>query len=141
MDEVPMIVATEGELLQFANDLRKAGGAAPLDALLPSLTNHKRECLLANALNFSSEVDHADCLATDATGEFTEALKAFNTPETESILWGMRTTVPIAEAITKEMGLTYVSGIGDTGVVLLPEHIGNAAYAFDEGYAFQEYAA
>jgi hypothetical protein len=139
MDEVPMVVATEGELLQFANDVRKAGGAAPLDALLPSLTGQKKECLLANALNFRSEVDHADCLAA-TTDEFLDRLRAFNCTGAEGTLWGMRTTVEIATTIAEKMDLTWVPGMGGTGVVLLPEHIGNAAYAFDEGHAFQEYA-
>jgi hypothetical protein len=52
----PIEFATEAELLEFANKIREAGGANPLDALMPSTPSDSKACLIAQALNFSCVV-------------------------------------------------------------------------------------
>lgn len=110
--------ATEEELLEFANEVRKAGAAEPLDALIPSVRNQASACLIARALNFQSEVDHNVL----ENGNF----------EDGSPRWHMRTNKEAAQKIHEQTGLE----LDARGRVLLPKEIGNAADAFDQGLAF-----
>lgn len=115
-------VATEAELLRFANVIRQAGGAEVLEALLPSQPAVANQCLIANALNFSCEVDRGplypawhmafpDNMDEDRIREIAKAAHCrVRRPEPEEKL-----------------------------VIQLPEHIGNTAWAFDERLAFTEY--
>lgn len=43
-------------VLEFCNDVRDAGGANPLDALLPAVPQDSKKCLIARNLNFSCSV-------------------------------------------------------------------------------------
>lgn len=111
-------VATEQELLDFANMIRKAGGTDILPALLPSIRSAPNECLIANALNF-------DC-SVDSNGKN----------------WYMCVSEDIGRQIADNTDLRVLfehSWELDAAAafVQLPEHIGNAAYAFDRGEAFQ----
>lgn len=109
-------VATEEELLAFANKIREAGGADIIPALFPSRKGDSTSCLIATALNFSCRVD------SDGYEE-----------------WFMECNSVIAQKIEEAMDLE-VRYEGNTAYVMLPEHIGNAAEAFDEGLAFGKYA-
>lgn len=113
-------VATEEELLEFCNKVRQAGGANVLEALLPSVQQSSYSCLIANALNFGCSVS----------------------PYMNGI-WLMRFPENISasqrKAISEATGLDVRPGVGKSWVMELPEHIGNAAKAFDWGLAFTEY--
>lgn len=139
-------VATEEELLAFANSIRQAGGAGVLDALLPSVQGNQHKCLIANALNFGCEVVPAwDALdITMDEGKFKSGASK----------WIMRLPDNLTQA--QRDGLNKVKGVNlrhfhedslypsvndeDFYYLTLPEPIGNAADAFDEGAAFQELA-
>lgn len=116
--------ATEDEVLEFANKVRQAGGANILKALLPSEPNVPSQCLIANALNFSCHV---------STGAASLGLPS------GSFQWYME----LPENIGSEKAKAIADYVGcelktiDRGKlvfrILLPEHIGNAAHAFDKG--------
>lgn len=44
-------------VLEFANKVRNAGGANPIDALMPSVPEDSSACLIARNLNFSCDVE------------------------------------------------------------------------------------
>lgn len=48
------------EVLEFANNVRKAGGGQLIDGLFPSIPQEPTYCLIANALNFDCEVNLSD---------------------------------------------------------------------------------
>lgn len=122
-------MATEEELLEFANKLREVGGAEPLEALLPSNPAHSQDCLIANAVNFGITVDSFGGNATcDPDG---------------SLLWILDLPYNMAPERRKEiavaLGLKETYGSYDYISLRLPKEIGNAAHAFDSGDAYQEY--
>lgn len=119
-------VATEEELLEFANKVRAAGGGNALEALLPSRKGMPKSCLIARACNFECAVDctgHGD-------GEG----------------WTMQIfgNEKVARSVSEKLGLTlHVEGEGTDWVghyIELPGTIGAAAMAFDQGLAFKELA-
>lgn len=115
-EQVP--VATEAELLEFVNRARAAGGANVLEALLPSVPSDPEFCLIANGLNFGCRVDSVN---DD---------------------WAMilpRMPLERAQAIADALGCELDTDSVEWEI-RLPEHIGNAAEAFDRGVAFQEFA-
>lgn len=146
-------VATEQELLDFANAIRKAGGANALEALLPSTPGDPKACLIANALNFSCEVGG---LSMNKDGE---GFPGSQHGDTWFMTFPENMDVDRIRAIAKVVpGVRFAWGwdIGspefdrNTGrhsypdskripALRLPRHIGNAAEAFDDGRAFQEY--
>jgi hypothetical protein len=125
--------ATEEELLEFANAVRKAGGADPLNALLPSFRKDRRDCLIATALNFGCSVD-------------AEVLYGMENPTWPSgaCKWHMRLHGPfdlqrekveqIAASTDAEVFVVDYDNDDESKqyYLILPEHIGNAAYAFDQ---------
>lgn len=122
-----LTVATEDELLEFANRIRSAGGGDIIDGLLPSIPGEPEACLIANALNFSCEVSVTDEPMTAEGGH----------------VWYMSFTgvdhdkaQAIADVAEAELHVDSFSG---TYAVHLPEHIGNAADAFDAEAAFTNY--
>lgn len=120
-------VATEAELLEFANKVRLAGGGEVISALLPSEKSAPNACLIANALNFDSEVNVKDGELRNSDNSWT---------------WQMRFTGVAdakAEAIAVAVGNELRRSLGGWFAVTLPGHIGNAAHAFDEGLAFTQY--
>lgn len=46
------------ELLQRCNEIRKAGGAMPLDELFPGIIGNSKRCLIAKNLNFECRVEY-----------------------------------------------------------------------------------
>jgi hypothetical protein len=129
-------VATEEELLEFANKMRKAGAAEPLEALIPSEPSNPKACLIANALNFSCTV------AGSTNGDHLRSKYGFR------YVWAMylppNTGKEQVKALSEATGVP-IESFGDIAAGLspilspLPAHIGNAADAFDEGKAFQEF--
>lgn len=119
-------VATEEELLEFANKLREIGGAPVLPALLPSIPTKSDACLIATSLNFNCKIDASGYVLAEG--------------------WAMTVADDVFDeeqiaAITDLMGVEPDEDEDDEGGLawLLPEHIGNAADAFDRGVAFTEY--
>lgn len=125
-------VATEEELLAFANKVREAGGASVIDALLPSTQSSSYSCLIANALHFS-------CMVAPLTDRSEQGL---STHRSGAWVWGMflpdNMYYTRAKAIADAVDCELIERHGQF-VVLLPEPIGNAADAFDEGLAFHAY--
>lgn len=127
-------VATEEELLEFANAIRAAGGADVLEALLPSVPKRAGQCLIANALNFSCEVRG---LGSGSTTTFDDGV---------SYRWGMFLPHNITSAQLDALDGLEIDGVelrkclDDTFYLTLPKHVGNAAEAFDTGVAFTQYA-
>lgn len=128
-------VATEAELLAFANDVRQAGGAAPLAALLPGVQAQPNACLITNALNFSSTVS-----LFVRGGWAYHGSSPSETWPSGAWKWVM-TLVDLATIakISEACGLEIADGRAGAGL-LLPEPIGNAARAFDLGLAFGQLA-
>lgn len=138
-------VATESELLEFANRVRDAGGAGIIEALLPSKPGIAEQCLLANALNF-------DCVVRGPSS------RSVMQHEDGSYVWVMvpqrgnrRSSNLLAEELARELDLEITwdttdgskPTIADPGLytceIVLPKHIGNAAAAFDQGVAFRKF--
>lgn len=114
---VDLEYATEEELLAFANKLRKAGAAEPLDALMPSRPNDTKQCLIANACNFSCAVEPYGAMAGDWYLVF-----PWNMPEAE------------CRQIAEEVGCSrHHASNGNWHYIALPRRIANTAAAFDNG--------
>lgn len=131
-------VATEAELLEFANKVRLAGGANVLEALLPSTPSESKKCLIANALNFSCQVRPAGAsgyscgpkvLATLPPSKWEMVL-----PENMSLARAQK----IANAVDCEL-VSSQSEYSNFKALNLPAYIGFSAAAFDLGLAFTEY--
>jgi hypothetical protein len=125
-------VADEDELLEFANLVRSAGGADPIPALLLSNPGDAKTCLLASALNFHSEVWPEEELGS---GEFRWIMR-------------IRDNTELAKRIASAVGVElnrqvkyadYANNIIVTDSFDLPQHIGNAAHAFDSRQAFTDF--
>lgn len=122
---VELEYATEEEVLEFANKLRAAGAAEPLDALMPSRRNDATECLIANACNFGCEVRPWEAMKGDWFLQFPsnmssqkclKIMHAVGCEPHEGVAGDVVRLVPAAVA-----------------AMALPERIGNAAMAFDHG--------
>lgn len=128
--------ADEAELLSFANKLRAAGEADPLEALMPSVPGDANACLIANAVNFQSEVDGVNDGDSDNDDWY---MFLPSDMETDRAL-------RIAAAIDCELlvgwedpfnGDHYLIKPSENDtltclMIKLPERIGNAARAFDK---------
>lgn len=128
-------VATEEELLEFANKVREAGGADVIDALLPSTPEDAHSCLIANALNFKCHVDGWSHPTITPSPKYKDG----------SSKWAMYFPENMSEADRRKI-IDAVPGraVKDTltghGIcMLLPKHIGNAAEAFDHRIAFTDF--
>lgn len=123
-------VATVSELLEFCNKGRAAGAADLLDALLPSQPGNSEACLIANAMNFGCWVDRMAFVERERRG-------------IEGSPWFMiiaRMPQERAQVIADALGCS-LHDTDDGLAIMLPEHIGNAAEAFDLGIAFIDYKA
>lgn len=128
VDGVKRSVATEVELLAFANSIRQAGGATVIDELFPSQMRNPQSCLIATALNFGCQVDSGHGAFADGSEKWVMHLPVNLTDEQRA-------------ALAKVKGVRLRQDKWEGGYYLtLPKHIGNAAEAFDEGAAFQSYA-
>lgn len=125
---VPCEYATVGEVLEFVNAMRQAGGAETIDQLPTGVPRDPRRCLLARALNFECEVRG---LSRYADG--TSCWHMLLTDKTNAEI----------EALAEAMGLeTFEDYIGAAKSIILPREIGNVARAFDKGEGWtEEYCA
>lgn len=137
-------VATEEEVLEFANTVRSAGAGAPLAALLPSCPYRANQCLVANALNFRSdvrllgrEVEVGDYRGIEVCTYPSGAWQWVMIPQSQRLELltgiGRAAKLPIVAAVSTDIRLPQIPW-----GLLLPESIGNAARAFDIGAAFQD---
>jgi len=116
------------ELLTFANEVRKYGGSNNmLSELIPSNPGNSHSCLIANALNFESEIDcpYDNWRMNIGSAEIVKAIGN-----------GMGLEYYIHEEEVEHYNETtedyeYETIEGDAGYVTLPEEIGLAAFAFD----------
>lgn len=111
------------EVLEFANKVREAGGANPLDALMPAVPAQPHACLIAKNLNFNCSVYGVDG-HYDSDGNPMWAM--WFTPEDREI----------RDRIADSLDLPRVSESSWNGAplkegVVLPERIGNVAQTFD----------
>lgn len=129
------VYAGERRLLNFANKLRAAGDADPLEALMPSKPSDSKACLIANAVNFKSSVT----VIGDEPGPkgYTWVMLFPRNMEHERI-------EEIAKAVKcKTVEVVYPSRYGACEIpeegdrrkrhlaLVLPQDIGNAAETFD----------
>lgn len=126
-------VATEEELLEFVNKGRKAGGANLLEALLPSVPSESSECLIANALNFSCAV----LPSFELTHNDDAILNWYMAVPTNMDIEQVEVVAEALDLVVDRLPNAEKYQQGRLGP--LPAHIGNAAQAFDDGLAFQEY--
>lgn len=135
-------VATEKELLNFANKVRVAGGADILDALLPSKPGESEECLIARALNFKCTVGGWAPVRDGVKTRWPDkSLKWIMIPHRGS----PEQCDELARDLAKQLKLRLVRTEdemrerGYSYALLLPKIIGNAASAFDDGTAFTNF--
>lgn len=153
-------VATEDELLEFANKLRRAGNASLLDALLPSVQGDTHKCLIARNLNFDSmvEPEFSEKRYADGSGVWvmTPTLnyrlkrKDSQVADIERANEQVRAlakaarlrTITIQERVyDKTREFDWHGEEVERVKIKLPKHIGNAAAAFDDGAAFGDFVA
>jgi hypothetical protein len=133
-------VATEQELLDFVNRARAAGGANVLEALLPSKPSDPNTCLIARGLNFSCAVS---CDVFWDEQERWQMSLPDNMPfeQAKAIADALECPLINWRSIDDEWVLATAENWGNFDPsIVLPEHISNAAAAFDRGLRFQEYA-
>lgn len=138
-------VATETELLNFANKVRKAGGADVLDALLPSKMSEPTQCLIARALNFHCYVtpwapvdDRNKDEWSSGAGKWVMIPQRGNAADCEQLARELASALKLR--LVRTISEDEDGQKGDTVYsLMLPEHIGNAASAFDAGAAFRNY--
>lgn len=117
------------QLIDFANEVRKHGGSNDmLSELIPSDPQNSKGCLIANALNFESEIEagnNDDWTMTIEDGDIVRSIG-------EGL--GLRYIINGTEEefyneSTGEYEYSYLED--EYGYVILPEEIGLAAAAFD----------
>lgn len=132
-------VATKEELLEFANKVREAGEGTFIDALMPSYAHMTDSCLIANALNFECKVD--SYWKTESEESTCERNWYMFLGDRKDL------ALKIAEVIGSTASETDPDPLREPNRypesrgwnVKLPQHIGNAAAAFDARLAFTEY--
>lgn len=143
-------VATEVELLDFANEVRKAGGASIIEALLPSEISEPKACLIARALNFECSItpwspkdERSKDSWPDGSGKWVMVPHRGDPAQCEALARELAKSLNLRLVLNSneeedeegnKVGPKYVYGL------MLPKHIGNAASAFDAKAAFQNYA-
>lgn len=127
--------ATIGELREFCNIVRKAGGANVLDALLPAIPQDSSSCLIARNLNFSCQVE--PCGETIANLIPAKIKKKFNLYRHNPWMMVLHDE-DLAERIASAIGSCVVeislSTNNTTYNIPLPYKISNCAEAFDDTY-------
>jgi hypothetical protein len=136
--KAPTERATLEETLDFCNQVREAGGANPLDALMPAVPEDSHDCLIARNLNFSCEVG---CYPTKINGK--------GHIEARSAVWVMRVEdSEVRRRIAAKLDLALVTVYEyelaqregeekdpyrtSDDAILLPKKIGQVAADFDE---------
>ena len=126
--------ASVEEVLDFCNKVRKAGGAKPLNALLPGVPSDPDACLIAQNLNFECMVMGPN---TGATREDRRKVKAAGGKEK---IWCMFIRdEKVRDKIAAALDLVAVNfdegdGFEPPFAVILPQKIGNVAENFDKAW-------
>lgn len=124
--------ATQEETLAFANMVRQAGGGEVISELMPSEPEQSNSCLIANALNFNSNIQPLN----DANGDLVMFADG-------SQQWIMRVSNDeLAKRIATHIGCntvrvdSYGWRVSKDGelALKLPKRIGNVADVFDTAY-------
>lgn len=110
--------ATLTEVLDFANRVREAGGANPLDALIPAVPEEPNECLIAKNLNFNCQVDGVNGFI-GASADYNGA-------------WCMIADDDTVATIAAALKLDIITDRYERKAVVLPRGIGAVAAAYDE---------
>jgi len=117
--------ASNERLLEFANAVREAGGANPLDALMPAVPQDGYGCLVAQAMNFNC------CVG----GSSDKGIEEADSNRSWSMFIEDRDAVQIAERIQAKTGLAWLPGHEDEDYeaeILLPPDIRQVAEDFDK---------
>lgn len=110
--------ASKKELLQFANEVRQAGGGKALKELFPARQSNSLHCLIAEALNF-------ECRVQGSTYR-----RGSHPDDESSYIWSMHlNSEELAVKIANKLNLKSYGH-----EIILPLKIGNAAEAFDRGH-------
>jgi hypothetical protein len=117
MEESKYNRASFDEVLNFCNAVREAGGANPLDALLPAVPSDSTSCLIARNLNFS-------CTVTPS-GDHYQAELWYMEIDDPQIVETIIDNVDGAEPFVDLNGRVYATR------VLLPPEIAQVAIEFD----------
>lgn len=116
--------ASENEVLEFANAVRKAGGGNVISALLPAHPGQTDSCLIARALNFSCKI------IPDEDHKFADG----------SQRWLMVVeTDELARKIAKKCHLRTKRNDDCRLEIILPKRIGNVAATFDDAAEDYQY--
>jgi hypothetical protein len=133
---MPTTRATLEQTLEFCNKVREAGGANPLDALMPGVPEDPDQCLIARNLNFSCRVM-----------PLARQTHVFAPTEWMMVVEDEDVRQRIATSLDLELTVAY----GDTGssldvsrreefeAIVLPPEIGQVASDFDEVATNREY--
>jgi hypothetical protein len=128
--------ATEDQLLDFANKVRKAGGGDPIEGFFPAKPSSSTSCLIAKALNFGCSVDVDD--NNEVTDRETWAMYLEGTDQLEVDARVRKIAKATGTKIlTKDYDDFYDEVPNEDAPdevaygILLPARIGNTALAFD----------
>lgn len=116
----------------FCNKVRKAGGAKPLNGLLPGVPQDSESCLIANNLNFECEVGPYP-LTSEQVGAV--SYRPFDDDNQSWVMWvhDEETRDRIAETI----GLVPLN-TNDAFGVILPGDLAEVARRFDVAWDIAE---
>lgn len=135
--------ASLDEVLEFANTMRRAGGANVLEALLPSEPGNSQECLIANALNFGCKIK-PEVLSPNVDQIDSWVVEIPDSPEllervSEATGMGI-VDVPIVESIYHEDGGDFSHEIlGGYSALHLPTKLAMVASDFDDARDYNDY--
>lgn len=120
-------IASEQEVIDFANKVREAGGGDLIEALMPSYPSDPNTCLIANALNFECKINGWRAANVEAEEILDRDILPYKA--VDGFLWSMSVeTDDLAEKIAAALDLPYI----DNGRVILPGEIASVATKFDD---------
>ena len=125
-----MAHASLEETLAFCNKVREAGGADPLEALMPSIPQNENSCLIARNLNFDCEVSGG--AYPDAENRWgKEALWEDGTDKWFMFVDDVETRYRIANYLGLKIETLQDGWDEIREGITLPKEIGNVAAEFD----------
>jgi hypothetical protein len=114
-------------LQEFANEVRKAGGGNPIDAIAPAVPEDSSKCLVARNLNFNCSVLGMPYRYTsDRIDEISDEDWVMYAPRKVVDVVSEALNLPKIEVPQAHRETRYASG------VILPDEIGQVASDFDE---------
>lgn len=127
-------MATEQEVLEFCNAVRKAGGGSAIQGLFPSIPQKTTQCLIAKGLNFGCAVgpyeggmEHPDAPLANMESEDVRGAAGL-----DEAPWVVEFDDPaVARRVATELDL-FGGYAGANGMVVLPDRIAAVASTFDD---------